>query len=145
MSWVRIWVHIVFTTKRRNHLLRTKEIRQAMFRHIKENAEKKDIYLNCINGYTDHAHCLISLGKEQSVSQIVQLMKGESSRWFNKQKFIPQYFSWQDDYWAVGVSESHLSAVENYIHNQEKHHKVKTFQEEIDNFMEKYGWKFIKQ
>lgn len=142
---MKIWIHIVFTTKRRTPFLRTKEIRKAMFRHIKENAKKKDIYLDSINGYADHAHCLISLGREQSVSVIVQLLKGESSMWFNKQKFIPQHFSWQDDYWAVGVSESHLSVVRNYIHNQEEHHRIKTFQEEIDDFMKKYGWEFIQK
>lgn len=144
MSWVRIWIHIVFTTKNRTPFLKTKDIRQTIFQHIKENAKKKDIYLDCVNGYTDHVHGLISLGKNQSISKVVQLIKGESSMWFNNQKLISEHFAWQDDYWAVGVSESHLSAVRNYIHNQEEHHRTKTFQEEIDSFMGKYGWRFVK-
>lgn len=139
MSWVRIWVHIVFSTKNRVPFLKTTEIRQILFQHIKENARKKDIYLDCINGYNDHVHCLISLGKDQSMSKVVQLIKGESSMWFNKQKLIAEHFSWQDDYWAVGVSESHLSVVRNYIYNQEEHHRIKTFKEEIKVFTEKYG------
>jgi hypothetical protein len=51
---------------------------------------------------------------------------------------------WQDDYWAVGVSESHVSAVRNYISRQEEHHGKKTFMEEVDLFMEKYGWAYVK-
>jgi len=34
--------------------------------------------------------------------------------------------------------------VDNYIANQEEHHKFKTFTEEVDDFMKKYGWKIIK-
>jgi REP element-mobilizing transposase RayT len=62
MSWVRIWVHLVFSTKNRIPFLHT-AIRQKVFQHIKQNAEKKDIYLDSVNGWSDHAHCLISLNK----------------------------------------------------------------------------------
>ena len=44
----------------------------------------------------------------------------------------------------ISVSESHLDAVRNYIHNQEEHHRHKSFSEEIDEFMKKYGWQYIK-
>ena len=77
--------------------------------------------------------------REQTVSKISQLIKGESSFWINKNKLISQKFSWQDDFWAVSVSESHVEAVRKYIGNQEEHHRKKTFDEEVDEFMEKYG------
>ena len=54
-------------------------------------------------------------------------------------------FSWQDDYWAVSVSESHVNAVRKYIHGQEEHHRKKSYAEEIDEFMKKYGWKYVKE
>ncbi|MEI6436546.1 MAG: transposase [Bacteroidota bacterium] len=65
----------------------------------------------CINGYAGHAHCLISLCKEQSISKVAQLIKGESSLWINTNSLISKLFIWQDVYWAVGVSESHLNKV----------------------------------
>ena len=141
MSWVRVWIHTVFTTKNRQPLI-TKNIRDRLFSHIKENAKKKDIFLEEIGGYHDHVHCLISLNKDLSISKTLQLIKGESSHWVNKNNLLPQKFSWQDDYWAVGVSEAHLQLVKYYLQNQETHHKKKTFQEEIDEFMVKYGWKW---
>lgn len=143
MSWVRIWVHMVFSTKDRLPLLQTKELRLKVFQHIKENAVQKEIYLDCIGGYTDHVHCLISLSREQSISKIAQLIKGESSHWINKSGMIKENFRWQNDFWAVGVSESHLKAVRNYIKSQEEHHHNKSFSEEIEDFMNKYGWKYI--
>ena len=145
MSWVRIWVHLVFSTKNRETFLTTGELRKKVFQHIKQNAEKKEIWLDTINGYSNHAHCLISLAREQSISQIAQYIKGESSFWINQKKLIHGKFIWQDDYWAMSVSESHLQLVREYIRNQEEHHKKKSFPKEIREFRKKYGWEYIKE
>ena len=107
---------------------------------MKQNAAEKDIWLDCVNGWSEHAHCLISLGREQTISKVAQLIKGESSFWINHTNLPGSNFIWQDDYWAVGVSESHVQSVRNYIHNQESHHSNKSFSEEADIFMTKYGW-----
>ena len=144
MSWVRIWVHLVFSTKNREPFLYSAEIRKQFFQHIKQNAEDKQIWLDCISGYAEHAHCLISLGKDLSVSKVAQLIKGESSFWINKRDLTSKKFIWQDDYWAVSVSESHLDKVRQYIHHQEKHHGKILFSAEVAEFMERYGWTFIQ-
>ncbi|MBD1385773.1 IS200/IS605 family transposase [Mucilaginibacter rigui] len=143
MSFVKIWVHLVFSTKNRQPWM-NKELRYKMHQHIIENCKKKEIFLQAINGYTDHIHCLISLGKDQSISKIVQLIKGESSFWVNKQRFLDETFGWQDDYFAVSVSESQVETVIGYIKNQEKHHAKKTFAEEADEFTNVYGWTVVK-
>jgi putative transposase len=83
MSYIRIWIHLVFATKNREPLL-TKDIRYKVQEHIIENRKEKSIYLQAINGYTEHIHCLISLGKEQSIAKVAQLIKGESLFWINK-------------------------------------------------------------
>ena len=85
------------------------------------------------------------MGKEQTISKVAQLIKGESSFWINKNKLTKQKFNWQDDFWAVGVSESHLKAVRNYIYEQETHHKTVPFSQEVDTFMKKHGWQLIKE
>jgi len=51
---------------------------------MRDNAKKKDIFLDFINGYREHVHALVSLGTEQTISNIVKLMKGESSHWINQ-------------------------------------------------------------
>jgi putative transposase len=140
MSYVRIWVHLVFATKNRQPFL-TKEIREKLHQHIIENCKKKDIFLQAINGYTEHLHCLISLGKEQSIAKVAQLIKGESSLWINKEQLTEEKFMWQDDYFANSVSESQMDKVVNYIKNQEQHHSIKPFDCEVKEFMKIYGWK----
>ena len=145
MSWVRIWVHLVFSTINREPFLNSQNLRKHFFEHIKANAEKKQLWLDSINGYQEHAHCLISLGKDQCISNVAQLIKGESSFWINRNSIIRQKFTWQDDYWAVSVSESHLLETREYIFNQEKHHGKVSFAEEVQAFMAEYGWELIKE
>jgi len=72
------------------------------------------------------------VGKDQNISKICQLIKGESSFWVNQNNLTPEKFSWQDDYFAVSVSESQVIAIINYIKNQEKHHSKKSFEEEVE-------------
>ncbi len=144
MSWVRIWVHLVFSTKGAQPFLLTTELRQTVFNHIKENSQKKGILLNIVDGYDNHVHCLLLLGKEHALSKIVQLIKGESSHWINENKLVKGKFCWQDDYWAVSASESHINSVKEYISNQEMHHRKRTFKEEVDLFMKKYKWEYIE-
>ncbi len=139
MPLVKVWIHFVWSTKSREPYL-TNEIRQKVFQHIRENALKKDIYLDFINGYKDHVHCLISLGTDQTIEKTIQLIKGESSFWINKNNLCKTKFEWQDEYFAVSVSEWNLESVRKYIANQEEHHKAKSFDDEFDNFMKRAGF-----
>lgn len=145
MSWVRVYIHLVFSTKNREPYFNSIDLRKKVFKHIKQNTQEKNIWLDCVNGYQEHVHCLFSLGKEQSISKVAQLIKGESSFWMNQNGLIKEKFLWQDDYWAVGVSESHIESVRDYIHNQENHHSKKSFTDEVNEFMEKYGWSLMKE
>jgi hypothetical protein len=61
-------------------------------------------------------------------------------RKINKQIWL-QKLEWQDEYFAVSVSESQIDIVRNYIKNQEAHHKHKTFQQEYDELISKFGFK----
>ena len=83
MSFIKIYVHYVWSTKNRQALL-VDNIRYDVFSHIRENARNKNIFIDFINGYKDHVHCLISLNDDLSIGKIAQLIKGESSHWINK-------------------------------------------------------------
>ena len=120
------------------------DVRQNVLAHIRQNAENKGIYIDFINGHLEHIHCLISMGSGQNIDKILMLLKGESSYWINKNNFFKMKFEWQEEYFAVSVSESSVNRVRDYIKNQEEHHKRKSFQEEYDEFKRKYGFeKFI--
>ena len=133
-------INIVWSTKNRIPFLDSKELRIKVWNHIRENAKEKGIFIDFVNGYSDHCHCLVSLGIDQSIQKVMQLIKGESSFWINKNELTKEKFEWQDEYFAVSVSESMLDKVRAYIKNQEEHHNKKTFQEEYEEFITKYGF-----
>jgi len=140
MPFIKVYIHFVWSTKNRFPFLATKEIRATVWQHIKENAKEKDIFIDFVNGYSDHCHCLVSLNMDQTIQKTMQLIKGESSFWINKSKLIDRKFEWQDEYFAVSVSESMIKTVRNYIRNQEVHHGKLTFSEEYNEFIDKYGF-----
>jgi REP element-mobilizing transposase RayT len=154
MPFIKVYIHFVWSTKNRVPYLATKELRQKVWSHIRENAKEKGIFIDFINGYSDHCHCLVSLGVDQTMQKVMQLIKGEPSFWINKNNILNelptelptalavglQKFEWQDEYFAVSVSESMIDIVRNYIKNQEEHHGKKTFQQEYDEFINKYGF-----
>jgi putative transposase len=139
MAFVRIMIHIVWGTKNRAPII-TKNLKPKLLSHIKENAKKKEIFIDSINGVSDHVHCLISLNADMSISKAVQLIKGESAFWINKEKETGTKFEWGDEYFAISVSESLIKTVRDYIENQEEHHQKMTFSKEYELFMKKYGF-----
>lgn len=143
MSHVNIWVHAVWGTRYRHNKL-TKDIRTMLFEHILENAKKKDIHIDSLNGYLDHVHCLLKLGPEQNISKVMQLMKGEASFWANKNKLTPSKLYWADEYFAASVCYDRLPVVRNYIRKQEMHHKVLTYAEDFERFMKELDYQYLK-
>ena len=141
MPHIKVYIHFVWSTKHRVPYLNSPEVRKKVWQHIAENARSKGIFIDFVNGHADHCHCLISLGVDQNIQKVVNLIKGESSYWINKNNLTFQKFEWQDDYFAVSVSASNLDRVRNYIKNQEEHHQQKSFQEEYEQFIKNYNFK----
>lgn len=143
MSYVKIWIHAVWTVKKRQPVL-NQDVRQNIFKHIHQNALQKDILMEVVGGYHNHVHCLFRLKNNQTIENVMQLIKGESSFWFNSNKLSKLKLNWQKEYFAVSVSESHVEKVKHYISTQEEHHKTKTWDEEYNEFIERYDFKVFK-
>lgn len=143
MSFVRIWLHCVWSTKNRDCSI-PMTFRKALLNHLRENAIEKGITLDYINAHLDHVHALINLGKQQNLSAIIHLLKGESAFWINHQHILPIHFSWQDDYFGVSESHSHVDRVRLYIKNQDEHHRHMSWEDEMELFIKRYGFERIK-
>ena len=138
-SFVKNWVHLIWTTKKRERVLHP-NLRLALFNHFIEKSLKNEILLEKMNVQPEHIHLLFNLPANKKLQDIVKQLKGESSRWINENGLIPGRFQWQRGYGAFSVSASQMETVKNYIHNQDEHHKRRTFTEEYDVFLEKYGF-----
>lgn len=74
----------------------------------------------------------------------MQLIKGESSFWINKNKLTKARFEWQDEYFVASVSESNLEKVRRYIAKQEEHHSKVPFDQEFDDLLLRAGFQKFK-
>ena len=137
MPFTKILIHSVWATKDRKPLM-SMENKNALCKHIREYALSKSIHLINVNGWKEHLHCFLSLSSDQNIATLMNLIKGESSFWASKNLKWSEKFGWQDEYFAVSVCQSRFDVVNNYISNQEDHHRKKTFQQEYDEFIKHY-------
>ena len=99
---------------------------------------KLDCQVLKVGGYTDHVHILCMLSKKITLIKLLEELKSHSSKWIKTKGETYQGFYWQDGYGAFSVNPSEVETVINYIANQHKHHKTKTFKEEYLAFLNKY-------
>jgi REP element-mobilizing transposase RayT len=148
MPYLKVYIHFVWTTKNRTPFLATPELRLKVWWHILKNASRKGIFIDFINGYSEHCHCLISLKSNQNIEDCIQLIKGESSLWINKSNLLKDtdynWFEWQDEYYGISISPKDINNVREYIKNQEEHHKIQTFNEEYNEYMNTHGFQVFK-
>ena len=130
-------VHVVFSTKERCAYIEP-AWRERLHAFLGGAVRQAGAVPDAVGGVADHVHLLIGLRATHCLSNVVQDIKTASSKWVHRE--IRQLvFSWQEGYGAFTVSSSHRVRVKNYIANQERHHRRKSFQEEYLELLEKAG------
>jgi REP element-mobilizing transposase RayT len=137
-TFARIHVHIIFSTKERQKSI-PKQIQPQLWSYMVGICRNKDIKAIAINGTDNHVHALVHLPTTITLAKAVNFLKSNSSRWMREHG---RRFAWQDGYGAFSVSESNTAAVINYIRDQEKHHRRRSFEEEYLAFLKKHGFKY---
>ena len=143
-TYTQIHIQTVFTVQDRYCIIGQNwkgELYQYITGIIQNNGHK----LLIINGMSDHIHILFGMRPNQSLSDLIQDIKGDSSKWINQKGFIKGRFSWQEGYGAFSYGKSQIGRVINYIKLQEVHHKKKTFIEEYLDFLEKFEVPYDKR
>ena len=133
-------VHVVFSTKDRLPLMTT-PIRDTLFPYMGGIVNGLGGTIITVGGMPDHVHLVARLPTTVSVADIARTVKANSSKWMNE-KFTTMKFGWQRGYGAFSVSQSALPAVVNYVRNQERHHRRRTFREELTILLTKHGIDF---
>jgi putative transposase len=131
-SYVHNCVHIVFSTKGRQPLIKDAD---AMGRYISGIARNHEIGFLAAGGTSNHMHVLIDLPGTMALAKAVNLIKSNSSKWLNAKST----FSWQQGYAAFGVSASKVASVIAYIRDQERHHRRRDFEEEFLTLLKNHG------
>jgi putative transposase len=133
-TFSQIYIQIVFAVKGRENLI-CSDWKEKLFSYIAGIIKGKGQKPIIVNGVYNHLHVFVELRSSMAVSDLVRDIKNNSTKFVNENKFVKGKFSWQEGYGAFSYSHSHIKSVYNYILNQEKHHKKKTFREEYLEFL----------
>ena len=136
-TYTQIYLHVVFAVSGRACVIQPerKEELQKYIAGIVSGRNQKLIAINCM---PDHVHILLGLKPNEASSDLIGRIKTGSANHINEHRWIGCHFSWQEGFGAFSVSHSHLGTVIDYVHNQENHHRRKSFHEEYVEFLERH-------
>jgi putative transposase len=136
-TYTQIHIHAVFAVQSRESLIRERW-KEELYKYITGIIHTNKHKLLAINGMPDHVHILFGFRPTQSLSDLMQDIKGGSSKWVNEKRFIPGKFSWQAGYGALSYAKADIPIIMNYIQHQQEHHKRKTFKEEYMELLKEF-------
>jgi REP element-mobilizing transposase RayT len=140
-TYTQIHIQAVFAVKARIGLMQS-AWKNDLYKYITGIVQTHKHKMLAIDGMPDHIHVFFGMRPTQSLSDLLQDIKGGSSKWINENKLVKGHFEWQEGYGAFSYSKSHVEQVINYIRNQEEHHRKQTFLEECKDFLEKFEVEF---
>jgi REP element-mobilizing transposase RayT len=112
--------------------------KERLHQYITGIVQNHDHKMIVINSMPDHLHLFIGLRPHQSLSDLMRMVKGESSEWINKEALNSNIFRWPEGFGAFSYSRSQVKLVTDYILNQEEHHRKKSFLEEYKSFLDHF-------
>ena len=147
-TYTQIHIHTVFAVQNRMSLINS-SWQDELYKYITGIVQKHGHKLLIINGRPDHLHMLVGMRPIQSLSDLIQDVKGNSSKWINQKRLVKGKFSWQEGFGAFSYSKSQLPQVIKYIERQDEHHSRKTFLQEyqqmLKNFQVEFDTRYIFQ
>jgi len=132
-----LYYHLVWSTKDRRNTIDS-AWRNRLHAWLGGNIRAQNGVAMTIGGVADHVHLMVGLRATHCLADVVRIVKSESSEWIHKELGI-RAFEWQEGYGAFTVSPTQIDTVRHYIENQEQHHRVKTFQEEYLEMLQRAG------
>jgi REP element-mobilizing transposase RayT len=136
-SLVKNYVHIVFSTKHRQPLIK-EFIEDELYSYLGGICKALECTPIKIGGYYDHVHILCMLSKKITLMKLLEEVKSHSSKWIKTKDESLKNFYWQDGYGAFSVNPKEVDVVINYIATQKEHHGKITFQDEYRKILKKY-------
>ena len=143
-TYTQLHVQCVFAVKYRDAVI-NKSWKERLHNYIIAIVQNNGHKVLAINSMPDHLHLFFGMRPHQSLSDLMRLVKGDSSEWINKEKLVRSKFRWQEGYGAFSYSKSHTDAVVKYVLNQEEHHRKKTFLEEYNIMLKKFEVEYNEQ
>ncbi len=137
-TYTKLYIQFVFAVQNRVSLIQP-EWESDLHKYITGIIQNKSHKMIAINGMPDHLHIFIGFQPVDHMSELIKVVKGESTKWINENGLVNGKFKWQEGYGAFSYSRSHIDRVYHYVMNQKAHHKRRSFREEYIALLEKFG------
>ena len=137
-TFTNLLFHIVYSTRYRRPTIE-KRWQDELYGYVGGIIREHKGTLLCMGGVQDHVHLLAKLSPTIAISDMLRLIKANSSKMINETLRPRIPFVWQSGYAAFSVSGSQFSTVKQYILNQESHHRRKSFQDEFIQLLERHN------
>lgn len=137
-TFTNLLYHVVYSTKYRHNLI-TPALQAELYPYIGGIIRENRGSLIEIGGMPDHVHLLALFSPTIAVSDMLRLIKTNSSKWANERPDVAGRFEWQTGYAAFSVSQSQAPRVRQYIQRQQEHHRVHSFKEEFIGLLRKHN------
>lgn len=140
-AFTQNFYHAVFSTRQRRNLI-TPDLESRLYPFMGGIVRDLRCTLLAINGMPDHVHLLVRYRADLSHSDLLQQLKGRSSKWVNETFPTFGHFAWQEGYGGFTVSKSSVPEVEAYIARQKEHHRRLDFKTEFLELLRRHGIEF---
>lgn len=135
MSHVRLFYHIVSTTKYRREAI-PKQHEKKLFKYILEVCKSHRVKLIRINGTPCHIHMLVSFPATLAVADLMRDVKRSTSLMMKRTAGFEQFIGWAREYSCDTVSFHQVDMVKNYIIRQKEHHKTVDVKDELKDLFD---------
>lgn len=137
-TYSQIYIQVIFAVKFRESKI-SDEMKNEVEKYICGIFNNKKQKVLAIYANADHIHIFFCYRNISiSISDLMKVVKVESTNFINEKKFLRSPFYWQEGYGAFSYSKSQKENVINYILNQKEHHQKRSFKDEYIGFLNKF-------
>jgi len=136
-TYTQIHIQAIWAVQNRDCLI-GKEWKHELHQYITGIVQNKGHKMLQINSMSDHVHMFFGMRPKEALSDLMKIVKQESTNWIKTNGFVRARFSWQEGFGGFSYAKSQVPQVIRYVKHQEEHHKKKTFIEEYIEFLDAF-------
>lgn len=142
-TFLSLHYHVVFSTKDRQPIIGS-AWRDRLYEYLGGTVDGLGGKSQGVGGMSDHVHLLFGLMATHCLADFMRELKKAATLWVHDE-VGENGFRWQEGYGAFTVSPNGRKGVRSYIANQAEHHRVKSFRDELQEFLEQAGVEYEPQ
>ncbi len=136
-TYTQLTFQVVFAVHKRENVI-DRSWRDELHKYISGIITNEGLKSLAVGGWSDHVHLFFGMPPTKSLSDVVRVVKANSSKWVNERRFTKGAFRWQEGFGGFSYSVSQRSMIIDYVMNQEHHHGKRTFRDEYEAMLKEF-------